>query len=225
MSAKSARDAEAVVYGGVPRVDLMPPEVEQNRRDGRTRRALGALVLSVALIVVAGVAAAAWWSSQAQTRLTDAQNETLRIQQERLQFAEVTQVQARLETIQRQREELAATEILWQETLDPYLAIVGADGSVEGITALGVAPGVEPLGVSGPLRSTRVASVGFTVLTPGVPDSAGWLRSMSGVDTFADASVDSITGDGENGYTTTITLNINEDAYSERFVPDEDADQ
>lgn len=223
MSAKKdAKPDEAVVFGGVPRVDLMPPEVAQGRRDARTRRTLGSLVLLVLALTAAGAIVASWWAGQAQQRLTDARNETLRLQQERLAYSEVTQLQSRIDAIIDQRQALAAGEVLWQDTVDPLLAIVTADGGVaQQVQIVGSAPGAEPLGVTGPLRQPRVASVTLEVQTPELPDGPGWLRSLASNPTVADASIDSIVGDPEAGYSTRITINVGENAYSGRFIEEE----
>lgn len=219
---KDAKPDEAVVFGGVPRVDLMPPEVAQGRRDARTRRTLGSLVLLVLALTAAGAIVASWWAGQAQQRLTDARNETLRLQQERLAYSEVTQLQSRIDAIIDQRQALAAGEVLWQDTVDPLLGIVIADGGVaQQVQIVGSAPGAEPLGVTGPLRQPRVASVTLEVQTPELPDGPGWLRSLASNPMVADASIDSIVGDPEAGYSTRITINVGENAYSGRFIEEE----
>lgn len=209
MSRQQSRDASSpLIYGAIPRAQLMPPEVALRRRESSRRRGLIALVVFVLVVVVGGVVGSYWLAAAAQQRLEAERAITQQLLVQQLEFSEVTGIQDRLTAIVAQREALAGVEVLWQEELRPFLSILGSDEIVEGITVRGNSPFEAPLTQQGPLRSARSATVLLTVATGGLPDSSRWLRAWEQLEGYADVSIDSIAGSGEDGYLTAVTLNL-----------------
>lgn len=219
MARQKRQTTDAVLYGGLATVNLMPPEVAQRKRDRKVARNLGMLVLVVAVIVAGGVAASAWLAAESATRLDAERSTTIQLQQERLKYSEVTQVKARIATIDENRANLAQTEILWSGELAPVLDVFASSGgAVTQAQVRGQSPGAEGLGVAGPLREPRVATLSLSVQTEGLPDSSAWLRALAELAIVADASVDSVSGAPSEPYTTTMTVNIGVEALSGRFA-------
>ncbi len=224
MSGRSAAAAGSLVYGAEPRARLMPPEVAARRKDASRRRGLVALVMLTLVVVAGGIAAAFWFAAMATAQLDAARQETTRLLEEQLSYAEVLQVQSAIDSIAAQRGSLAEVEILWSEALEPYLAEISPILSLDSLSMTGNEPGQEPLTTVGPLREPLVATLTLSVTTEGLPNADGWLRRLELIPTLADASVDSITTAGDGLYSTTITINLNAEALSGRFAP-EGADQ
>ena len=114
------------------------------------------------------------------------------------------------------REALAGVEVLWRDELQPYLAALDSNEIVEAIATEGNRPFEPPLTQEGPLRSARSATVLLTVATNDLPDPSRWLREWQQLEGFADASIDSIALDGEDGYLTIVTLNLSSAVLTEQ---------
>lgn len=222
MSRRDARTREAttLVYGGVPRASLMPPEVGLRQRETARRRWLISLVVVVLLLVVAGIFGSYTVAAQAEQRLAEERLLTEELLATQLQYSEVVQLQAQVESITGQRLSLAETEILWRDTLTPYIAVLAGEGTITQLSASNAGPFAPPLGLQGPLRTPRVATVQLFVSTPGLPPAGAWMEALAQVDTYADASIDSVVQEDDT-YVTVITLNLTGEALSARFAAEE----
>lgn len=223
MSRREQRDHNALVYGGVPRAHLMPPEVELRRKDAARRRSLIALAGLVVVLTVAGIVGSFLYAGAAEQRLAEERRTTEQLLATQLEFSEVIQVRGQLASITDLRSQLAGVEVLWLESLTPYLAVFSESELVDSLSFQGDAPAEPAIGVTGPLRSPRVATVTMVVLTTETPAPQLWLRAWEQLDTYADASIDSITL-LESGFETTVTINLNETALSQRFAPEEETE-
>lgn len=220
MSRRENRDTGALVYGGVPRVHLMPPEVELRRKELGRRRGLIAATGAVLTITVAGVIGSYLYAANAEARLADERRITEQLLATQLEYAEVVRVRSQLAAITSVRASLASVEVLWQPVLAPYLSQFGPSETIERLTFQGQVPAEPALGTGGPLRQPRVAAVQLVITTAGQPDPTRWLRAWESIETFADSSIDSILL-LEDRYETTITLNLNQTALSQRFPLEE----
>jgi len=219
MSKRDKVDAGALVYGGVPRARLMPPEVAFRRKESARRRSLVALTVLVAAVTVAGVVAAFLNAAAAEQRLAAERLLTEQLLAQQLEFTEVTQVRADLQIIADLRTQLGTVDVLWLDALAPYFRPLGSGTAVDSLTVLSDAPAQPQLGITGPLRQPRVATVTMTIITPEEPAPWLWFRAWEQVPTFADASIDRITLI-DAGYETIVTINLNAEALSGRFSPD-----
>ena len=68
MSKREKSEGGALIYGGIPRANLMPPEVAQRRRESTRRRSLIALSGLVVAIVIGGVVASFLYAAAAEQR-------------------------------------------------------------------------------------------------------------------------------------------------------------
>lgn len=219
MSKRDKADAGALVFGGVPRARLMPPEVAFRRKESARRRSLVALTALVAAVTVAGIVGAFLAAAAAEQRLAEERRLTEQLLAQQLEFSEVTQVRADLQIIADLRQQLGVVDVLWLDALAPYFSPFTDGSSVQALTVSGDAPAQPQLGVTGPLREPRVATISMTVVTPGQPTPWLWFRAWEQIPTFADASIDRITL-SDSGYDTVVTINLNAEALSGRFAED-----
>jgi hypothetical protein len=70
---------------------------------------------------------------------------------------------------------------------------------------------------AGPLREPRVATLTFVISSPTIMDATANVRSLVDVPGFADATPDSVT-EADGIYSTTVTLNVDKKALSNRFA-------
>ena len=215
MSRQQSRGASSpLIYGAVPRAQLMPPEVAMRRRESSRRRGLIGLVVLVLVLVVGGIVASYWLAAAAQQRLEAERAVTQQLLAEQLEYVEVLGVQERLTAVVAQREALAGVDVLWQGVLRPYLSVLDSDEIVEALDAASNVPLEPPLAQDGPLRAARSATVLLTVATTDLPDPSRWLRAWEQLEGYADASIDSIALDEENVYLTVVTLNLSRDVLT-----------
>lgn len=209
MSKKPSHDASSpLIYGAIPRANLMPPEVALRRRESSRRRGLIVLVGLILVIVAGGIIASYWFAAAALQRLEAERSITQALLAEQLEYVEVLGIQDRLDAVTAQREALAGVEVLWRAELQPFLAVLDTNEIIEALSAEGNSPFEPPLTQEGPLRSARSVTALLTVATTELPDPSRWLRAWEQLEGFADASIDSIALDGEDGYLTTVTLNL-----------------
>ena len=220
MSRRDGHETGALVYGAVPRAHLMPPEVAMRKKERGRRRGLVSAVIAVLALTVAATAGSFFVAASAEARLAGERRTTEQLLATQPEFAEVTQVRGQLTSIADVRGQLATVEVLWDVTLAPYLAVLSANEQVTSLTFLSDAPAEPALGLTGPLRSARVATVRLTVVTADLPRPYVWYRVWQRLDTYADASIDSVTAI-QDGYETTVTINLNDLALSQRFSDEE----
>jgi hypothetical protein len=199
----------------------MPPEVALRRKESARRRGLIAIVALVVLLVAGGVAASFWYAAQAEARLAAERQVTEQLLATQLEYSEVTQVRSQLERIRGVSERLGETEVLWRDVVTPYLNALTDDELVDAITVTGADPNGPALRLADPLRAPRIATITLSVLTDEVPEPHRWVRSWEQLDTFADASIDTILED-DGPYLTTVTINLDQAALSGRWVDGED---
>lgn len=216
MSRRDGRETGALVYGGVPRAHLMPPEVAMQKKERGRRRGLVTAVIAVIALTVAGIVGSTFIATASEAQLAAERRTTEELLATQLQFAEVTQVRGQLQSITDVRAQLAAVEVLWRESVTPYLAVLSAAEQVESLGFRSDAPAEPALGVTGPLRAPRTATIRLVITTVEVPTPYTWFRSWEKIDTFADASIDSITSQ-QDGYETAVTINLNDLALAQRF--------
>ncbi len=220
MSKREKSEGGALIYGGIPRANLMPPEVAQRRRESTRRRSLIALSGLVVAAVIGGVVASFLYAAAAEQRLAEERRITDQLLATQLEYAEVTQIRGDLQTIVTLRQQLAEVEVLWADALDPYLSVLGDGASVNELTVRSDQPAHPPLGVTGPLREPRVATVSMIIRTSEVPRPWVWIRAWEQLDMFADASIDRVTLNQGDSYDVVVTINLNADALSQRFAPE-----
>lgn len=216
MSKRDRAETGALVFGGVPRANLMPPEVGLRRRDAVRRRTLVALCGLVLAATIGGVAASFLYAAAAEQRLADERRVTEQLIATQLEFAEVTQVRSEIQAISELRAQLGAVEVLWADVLTPYLAVLGESDSVRSITVRSDAPAEPQLGTAGPLRQPRVATITLVITSTEAPTPWAWISAWQRLETYADASIDSVNAT-DASVDTAITLNLNELALSNRF--------
>ncbi|GGB94105.1 PilN domain-containing protein [Cellulomonas carbonis] len=212
----------AALVGGLPQVNLLPPEVKAARGLRVVKRMLALAVGVVALVIVLVFVWSVMQRSSAQDQLAQAQQETARLQAEEAKYAEVPQVQTQLEATRTARELGMSTEVLWKPYLDAITAVLPADVSFENVSLTSATP-TEPAPLpAGPLEEPSIGRLTFTGRTATVPDVAAWVDALESVPGFADAWVTTATLDGAEAgsryYAVTSSVQITDAALAQRFA-------
>ncbi|GAA3895813.1 hypothetical protein GCM10022381_41660 [Leifsonia kafniensis] len=210
--------ADILIVGGEPRVDLLPPEVREERKARVVRRRLGLSVAGALVLVIAATGGATALSLQAQVALSDEQTRTTQLLQEQNQYVEVRTVQQEVSLVQAAQQVGVSTEINWKTYLEAVQAILPASvviDTVEVDSASPIALFVQP---TAPLQGPRVATVKFTAKSAVLPDVPTWLTALKTLPGYADALPGSVGLDAATGtYTVDITMHVNDAAFAKRF--------
>jgi hypothetical protein len=214
---RSSHDLE-LVLGGEPRVNLLPPEVAEQARDRLLRRKLVLVTAGTVVLVLLGIGGAGLHATSSTMRLADAQAETANLLAEQGQYVAVRQVQAQVDTAHAARAVGGWTEIDWKAYLQGVRAALPADVGIDAVTVDSTSPLTAYAQPTAPLQNARVATLTVTLASPGLPEVPQWLEQLQGLPGMADAAAGSITAADTGGFTVVVTMHINADAFSGRFL-------
>ncbi|TFC91823.1 MULTISPECIES: hypothetical protein [Cryobacterium] len=210
---------DELLIGGEPRVDLLPPEVHQERAAKVVRRHLGLGVIGVVAIMLVSAGAATALAMQAQQQLAYEQSLTPGLVAEQSKYVEVREVQGDVDKVKAAQQVGVSTEIDWKKYLEGVQAILPASVTIETVAVDSATPLAIYAQPTAPLQGPRVATVGFTATSTVLPDVPDWLTSLATLPGFADALPGSVALDETTGiYTATITMHVNDAAFAERFI-------
>lgn len=213
-----AGKTDALIVGGEPWVDLLPPEVQRQRRAKAVRSRLGLGVIGVFAIVIVGTGASTALAIQAQSQLAAEQALTPGLIAEQTMYLEVRSLQNEVDLVTAAQQVGVSTEIDWKNYLDGVQAILPSSVTISTVAV----DSASPLALYGqstaPLQGARVATVSFTAESAVLPDVPTWLDSLATLPGYADALLGSVTRAEDGVYTVAITMHVNDAAYARRFV-------
>lgn len=218
---KGAKSKGGLLAPPHPQVNLLPPEVHAKRGLVRVKRML-VIVVVFSLVVAAGLVALSMMAQKsAEAELTVQQTETERLQIEQQKYAEVPLVLGQLQTAEEARALAMQTEVAWPTYLSAMAAVLPPGVSIENFTVASIAPAeLAPLPAN-PLHDSSVATVELTVNSLTIPDTTVWLDGLETVPGFADAWFSTATVTAKEDfvyYTVTATVQLNEQAFTNRFA-------
>lgn len=210
--------SDELIIGGEPRADLLPPEVKAGLRGAALRRGLLAVVVAVVLLVAGGVGVATWQTLQGQARLLAAQNRTTELLNSQVTFLEVRQVQDAVERTIAAQGVAGSTEIDWKGYLQRVRSVLPGDVTIDSVTIDAATP-LAPYGqATAALQETRVATLVLFVTSPDLPEVPDWLRDLSALPGYVDAVPGAITRTDTGAFQVSVTMHIDDAAYSGRFA-------
>jgi hypothetical protein len=217
----SARKEAKLAVGGPPRADLLPPEVKEEKVAKAQRRRLFGIVMLVIIAVGAGYALASVTAATSQLMLEIENERTAALLAEQTQFSEVRSLRSQVDSAKSAETILLETEIDWNE----YLSLVEGTlppGAMIETAAVISSTTTAPLGApSNILQGQRVAEVLITVRSATSLDVATWMENLSEIRGFAGVIPNTVTREISGGYTSTVLLQLNEEAYALRFATEE----
>ena len=140
-----------VEWAAVPRVDLLPPEIQQGRRLAALKRVLAGAVAATVVVCVGGVAWAQAGVGSAQDDLDAAQARGATLRAQQVTYAQVPKVLALIDAAGAAREQAMGKDILWYGLLSDLSLTtpegVKLDSLTVGLDTSGTqAPVTDPLG-------------------------------------------------------------------------------
>lgn len=214
----SRQTPAGLVVGGIPRVDLLPPEVRARYRSRSLRRGLAGLVVAVAVLTGGGIAGATFLSFSAAGALAAEQARTQDLLNQQLEYVEVTQLKNESVAVEQARLVGSSTEIMWPEYLAAVKATMppGTGLDVLGVQASSPIATIEQSSI--PLQKPRVASIKLGVSAPDLATVANWIAALPGLTGYADATLNSIEPNPGGGVVANVTVNITAEAFANRFT-------
>lgn len=210
--------SEAIIIGGDSRVDLLPPEVRGKREAQVVRRRLVFVVLLFAVFVVGVSALVHAQAHQAQVNLSleQANTQSLLLQQQK--YVVVQKIQKETATIQAAQQVGTSTEIDWEKYLTSVQATLPPDVTIDTISIDSATPFSPYTQPSAPLQGARIATLSFTARSSTLPRVPTWLIALTSLPGYADASPGSVTRNESGAYSVSITMHINQAAFTNRFA-------
>jgi len=203
--------------GGEPRVSLLPTEVNDVAKARETRRRLGLGVVFVLLLVLVGVGGAYYLSMNAVNELASARSEQTTLLAQEAQFADLKTAKTGIAVIEAGQYVGASTEIAWKPYLESLQATLPAGVQINSVSIDSASPFEDYTQSSVPLEGSRVATLMFTAVSPGLPSIPSWLDGLGTLKGFADAVPGSVNVQLDGSYVVNITMHINSDAFALRF--------
>ena len=207
----------AVIIGHSSTVNLLPPEIVAKRKLRIFRRRMIFVLIILLFVIIGCVSLVGAQALQAEKDLAIAQTNAAYLQSQQNIFSAVHVVQNEVDSIRAAQQVGDATEINWQSFLRDLLSTLPKKVILETIIidqATPFAPYTQP---SAPLQGARIATISFTATTPTLPQVPLWLNEISRLPGFADANPGSVVRNESGSYSVSITIHINQSAFSHRF--------
>lgn len=175
-----------------PRVNLLPPEIAEERRFKRTQGILGLVVAGVVAGLAGGFLLAQAGADAAAQELAVEQARTSVLQTEQAKYAEVPRVLAEVEAAQNARATAMASDVLWYRYLNDLALTYPENVWLKDMTAT-IAVATGPAAGTAATTQPAVGSLTFTGTSLQHSDVASWLDVLAGTEGFQDATFSSST--------------------------------
>jgi Tfp pilus assembly protein PilN len=214
-TAKSSSDS--LVVGGIPRVHLLPPEIEiQKKGRAQRRRVLVALFVVIVLVVV-GFGASTFSLVSANAALATQQARASAFSMASAKYSKVVQIEGQMSEVKLAEKLASVGEIDWQpyiaeltKTLPAGMTITTLAGSLDSTDA-------QAATTTTPLAATHVATVKITAKASSMTIS-DWLENLRTVKGVVDVNPGAVTLDpAGTTYNVDVTVLVNSKALSNRF--------
>lgn len=216
-TAPSKARRDTITVGAEPRVHLLPPEVLADRKAATIRARLGlGVVASVALVAI-GILGASSLAASAQRGLAADQAQTQSLLKQQLSYVKVRAVQEQLSLIRTAQEVGGSTEIAWAPYLQKVQQTLPANVTITGVNVDSSTPIELYPQSTASLQGPRVATIVFTAASPSLPEVSSWLVALKSLPGFADALPGTVDLRENGSYTATITMHVDQKAFSNRF--------
>ncbi len=224
---RSSRRAEpGPAAGGLPQVNLLPPEIRAARALHRVKRMLVIVLAGVLVLVAVGYGVASLRVLAAEDELAEAQEVFSTLTERKQEFAEVPVVLNRLRALESAREVGFSTEILWTPYFDAIFVVMPEDVWISSIEASGATPMQAAPEVVDPLQDPSAMTLRFTGRSLTVPKAGDWIEKLNSIPGFSGAWVSSVTTaeDDEDGvyYEVQSSVQVDASAFEQRFVEGEE---
>jgi hypothetical protein len=199
--------------GGMPTVDLLPPEVGMRRKERTLRSVLVFLVLVTVAVVIVAWELSSLLAQSAQNQLAAEQAKTQDILTQQQSYSELTTTRSLVAEATGARTLFTSTEVTWADIVATMKSALPPGAFITTATLTGRAPWEGTLAPTGALEGERVATISLTVDTVTLDDVAAYQKALSTEKFAAGVSPDTISN--ANGvFTTVFRVDLNSTAIT-----------
>jgi len=228
--AKESSDVEAapepgpvrIPWAPIPKVNLLPIEIIENRRFRRTQILLGAAVLGAVALAGAGVVWAQQGVGTANDELAASEFRVSNLQNEQTRYADVPLVLAQVDAATAARTQAMGTDVLWYRYLNDIRGAQPADVKLDSLSltltaATTTATGTDALSVAG------IGTVTTTGTAAEYSQVSAWLEALNKLNgtsssSLSNAAKAAVAADPKKAVTFAVGAVITSDALSNRYV-------
>lgn len=223
---KTKGGAPAPFAGGLPQVNLLPPEVRAARSLSVVKRWLGLSLVVVLVLVALGYGGAVLARSAADAELSAAEDTQIALRAEEATYAEVPRVLGAITQTTDARDVGMAPEVSWKQYLDAISAVLPVGMSIDDFALNGPSPVALPVVGTDPLQGESIGSVSLQLRSTNPPVTADLidaLDALPGLDSTWVSSIATAEEEGTVYYAVTLTAQLNDAARLERFAAEQPA--
>jgi hypothetical protein len=216
----SARTKELkLVYGGSPRVRLLPPEVADRKRAAAVRRSVIFTVIGALVLCAGAYSFATWRALEAANKFDDAQLQTSSLLKQQGKYIDARTLSDQLSTIGDAQQVGTLTEIDWKAFYERVVATLPAGMTIDSFTFGSGTPVVALADEAATGMSSPAAETTFVALTPELESAQAWVVNMKSLPGYGDALATVITRDNDGLYSVSVSMRLTEEARTGRFAP------
>jgi hypothetical protein len=208
---RAGRQDQRVAVGGVPRVNLLPPEIALESKLARQRRALVFLVFVVVAVVVLGYVYMTLVATTAQVNLDQENAQTAAILEEQAKYTEVIAITNQLDTVKAAQVVGSSTSIDFKTYLSYVQDSLPDGSSMTGFSIAAKSPDVAYDPAVDSAHTATVATMNFAVKVPNLADLAKWLRNLETIPGYATYRVGNVQKTNDS-YTVDLSMLVDTDA-------------
>jgi hypothetical protein len=196
--AAPAATSARVEWAIVPRVDLLPPEIQQDRRLASLKRVLAGAAAATLAVCVAAVAWAQAGVGSAQDELDAAQARGTALHAQQVPYAQVPKVLELIDAAAAAREQAMGKDVLWYGLLSDLSLTTPKGVKLDSLT-IDLDTTVASTAAADPLVPAGIGQVDFTGKATHYPDVASWLEAVGGLHGLDGSSLQSATSAAGSG--------------------------
>ncbi len=216
MSARKV-GGDGLVVAGSPRVHLLPPEIEGQRKERAFRRTLVAVLAGSVLLVIIAVGAISLLLAVSLAGQAAEQQQGVLLAQQLKKYSSVTGVQTQVDRITGAQPVAVKGEILWEPFIASIQGTLPAGVSITSFTAK-LDPSSGGAAAGDPLTGEHVAIVSVTALGP-QDLLTPWLNKLLTLKGVVNATPGAVAISPDPAfYVVNVDLLISSDVVANRFV-------
>ena len=206
---------KALVLGGIPRVNLLPPEeLERRSRRALRLRWLGVFVAALVLVALAW-AVGLRWNLLAHGDVDSAARDSAQLQSQLADYSEVIDLQSEVRSLRTFREQAGSNDLDWW-TLMAEVRSALPDGVA--LVGFSLAPGAAPVAGTDPASQVGLTGT-FTFAADAASAQTETIRRLREVRGFIGADAGALSSGGpEGGFTFVTTFSAAQTLYTGRFA-------
>lgn len=209
---------QIIELGGEPRINFLPPEIQQRKDARRRRRSLLMLVILVGVLCAIGYVYAAQYATDRQAALEAEQQTTLDLLLQQGQFGEARAMANEVAMIGKAITHASAHEVAWRELVRDLRQALPSGATLNLWTVKGLPMTGAPSASQALFPVTEFAQVDLDVRADSLAALAAAMDRLAEIDGVVSVEISAASQlDESTGYGSVITVRFNNEVLSGRF--------